>query len=101
MTPENVALLREKVQALIIELKLHGLWKSEAPAWVHDFAQRREVSEVDFFEWFQFVYIPNKLHPETREALPRVLVMPQAKPFVTQSGKYASVIRLMVEIDGL
>lgn len=101
MLPENAALIRQKVEDLIAELKLRGLWKSEAPPWAQNYAQRCELSEVDFFEWLQFVYIPNKLYPDVREALPRVLVMPQARPFVTQSKEYASIIRLMVELDGL
>lgn len=101
MLPENAALIRQKVEDLITELKLHSLWKAQTPSWVHHYAERCEVSEVDFFEWLQFVYIPNKLNPDAREVTPRVLVMPQARPFVTQSKEYAPIIRLMVELDGL
>jgi uncharacterized protein YqcC (DUF446 family) len=101
MLPEDAALVRQKVEDLIAELKLHGLWKTEAPCWVHSYAQRCSLGDVDFFEWLQFMYIPNKLYRDAREARPRVLVMPQARPFVTQPKEYAAVIRLMVELDGV
>ena len=101
MLPENTLLIREKVEDLISELKHHCLWKSDTPAWVGHYAESRSVSEVDFFEWLQFVYIPNKLHPDKRNVLPSVLVMPQARPFITQSKDYNSIVRLMVELDAL
>lgn len=54
-------MITEKIYGVKEEMKNAGLWKKQQPVWVSDYEKRNIVSEHDFSEWLQFVYLPNLL----------------------------------------
>ncbi len=52
-------LLEQKIVELTEELRSAGRWKKSPPDWIYEF-ESFKLTPVDFFEWLQFVYLPNK-----------------------------------------
>lgn len=93
--------VQEKVQQIILELKLQRLWKHSFPQWVTDFKQH-QIGEEDFEEWLQFIYLPNLLLGEMVKAgLPQKYIVPQAVKYFGNDLKKGKLLQLLVELDSL
>jgi uncharacterized protein YqcC (DUF446 family) len=98
----HFALEKQKLDELIEELKRKDLWRSAEPTWVKEFGKGKMMDEVDFFEWLQFVYLPNRLlnkHSVITED--ETYIMLQAKKYLGDGKKHERIIQLLVELDGL
>ena len=97
------AALKQKVQELSDALKAEGLWKRRQPDWVCNYRGEHEMGEADFFEWLQFVYLPNRLlsrsHPATESGENYITL--QAKKFASEKLVNHTIVRLLVELDAL
>lgn len=94
--------IKRKIGELILALKAEGLWKAQEPFWVSQYRTNDEISGVDFFEWLQFVYLPNRM-------LNRLRLLPERHDnYITlQARKFAGdmmnerIMQLLVELDSL
>ncbi len=84
-------------------LKVQGLWKNKEPAWVNAYKSNTEIAEVDFFEWLQFVYLPNRMlnlsNPIYREQENYITL--QVKKFAADKLMNKKIVQLLVELDSL
>lgn len=92
-----------KVKEVIDELKAIGLWKKEPPSWVIDFRQRNVVTEQEFLEWLQFIYLPNLLPQSGNHNILQAknYVAPQAIRFFGEDVKRGKLLQLLIELDAL
>ena len=98
---EPDAAVRQKVHELSQAMKAEGLWKRDEPEWVKNY-RSCEAMTTDFFEWLQFVYLPNKLvSPMGTLPAQDSLLMLQAKKFAADKLTSNAIIRLIVELDSL
>lgn len=96
-------LLEEKIKALITVLQKQGLWKKTTPQFVQLYKEDNHSTEISFFDWLQFVYLPNLLlHGKQTSSLSNQLIMLQAKEHIKNKGNSNEIIiQLLVEIDAL
>ena len=98
---QQEAAIHQKVHELSEALKAEGLWKRHEPEWVNNYHSDAGM-EADFFEWLQFVYLPNRLlSPATRLQSGDGYLMLQAKKFAADKLTSQNIIRLLVELDSL
>lgn len=98
----HLALEKQKLDELIEELKKKNLWRSMEPSWVKEFEKGKTMEKVDFFEWLQFVYLPNRLlHRHTIMQEDETYIMLQAKKYIGEGKNHERIIQLLVELDGL
>lgn len=92
----------QKIDELVCLLKEKGLWKNSEPAWVKEFNTNADTVAMEFFEWLQFVYLPNRLVKKSvlSQDRRRPLTL-QAKTFATETLKDRQMLRLLVELDAL
>lgn len=99
---EDQDLLKLKVEQLMEEMKREGLWKRIEPDWIMHYPAGPPPREVDFFEWLQFVYLPNralnKIHYLQDQSS---YIMLQAKKYAGEKLMNEKIIQLLIEIDGL
>ena len=95
--------VRQKVEQLAAVLKEEGLWKKSEPEWVNDYNFSTEMPEVDFFEWLQFVYLPNRLlnHHHAMWTGNENLITLQVRKFASEKITNKHLVRLLVELDAL
>jgi uncharacterized protein YqcC (DUF446 family) len=87
-----------KVQEVFHELKRLGLWNSEKPAWVRQFAPVTINVEKEFFEWLQFVYLPNCIQ---RDNMGKNDIAMQAVRFLGKDPAKEKLLQLLIELDAL
>ena len=99
----TTSLIAEKVQEVIKEMKEMGLWKKYTPGWVNEYQKRNILTEDDFIEWLQFVYLPNLAQgvSQTREGIRKVLIVPQAVRFFGVDLAKGKLLRLLIELDAM
>jgi uncharacterized protein YqcC (DUF446 family) len=99
----NVTAIREKVRELSDVLQAEGLWKQEEPDWVTNYHHDNETCQDDFFEWLQFIYLPNLLQiaENGKHWMPRQSLAPQAVSFFNSDASKGKLLRLLVELDSL
>lgn len=93
--------VQAKVEELAAALKNAGWWMNEEPAWVRDYQSETEKPDVDFFEWLQFVYLPNRLMNRAKEGSRNQLITMQVKKYATDALLDQRIVRLLVELDAL
>lgn len=96
-------LITEKVNRVKDEMKNNGLWKKEIPAWVSEYEEKNPVTDHDFSEWLQFVYLPNLLQQAENNGamLRKKNIVPQAINFFGEDMKKGKLLQLLVELDSL
>ena len=100
---EYEAAIRQKVQELSQIMKEEGLWKRREPDWVNNYSRSAALMTVDFFEWLQFVYLPNLLQ-ETgahRTSASEQTIAPQAVKFFGEKARKGKLLQLLIELDSL
>lgn len=90
--------LNEKINEVREELKRHGFWKKNIPAWVIDYEKKEISNHQDFTEWLQFVYLPNMLEQKTVHGIPVAL---QAKKYFSEDMRKGKLLQLLIELDSL
>lgn len=90
--------LTQKIEEVCEELKRTALWKSDVPEWVWRYREMPE-SKVEFGEWLQFVFLPNKLKGN-RDFFPGSIA-PQAVRFFGSDVHKGRLLQLLVELDSL
>lgn len=92
-----------KVEEISKVMQSEGLWKASRPGWVDIYNVSNELS-VDFFDWIQFVYLPNKLLISTgtdRPGRQHPFIMLQARKHAADEKLSARLRQLLVELDAL
>lgn len=92
-----------KLAELTEELRKHGLWKANPPQWVERYSDKTALVPPDFFEWLQFVYLPNlyMLRTTTNFSTDGNYIMLKARDYMKQNSLPESVVRIMVELDNI
>lgn len=92
--------IKEKIEELAAEMKKAGLWRKEKPAWVTEYGGEQHcVAEPDFFEWLQFVYLPNRLMNKSGINENHIII--QAKKFASEKNMNPAIVSLLIELDAL
>lgn len=95
-------LVHGKIHEIILELKLQHLWQKKLPEWVTDFGSREIMSEEDFAEWLQFVYLPNLMQYDNRNVVAaEKYIVPQAMKFFGVDLRKGKLLQLLIELDAL
>jgi len=92
---EDVAV---KVQEVFHELRRLSLWCAEMPAWLRHFAPVSTDVEKEFFEWLQFVYLPNCIQ---RDRMGKKDIAMQAVRFLGKDPAKEKLLQLLIELDAL
>lgn len=90
--------LTEKIAEVYAELKRTALWKTDVPEWVHHY-QRVPETQVEFSEWLQFVFLPNKEHGNN--TIIATGIAPQAVRFYGREISKGKLLQLLVELDSM
>jgi len=100
MTTDSV---KQKVEQLAAALKAEGLWKKTEPGWVNDYKGSKEMPEVNFFEWLQFVYLPNRIlnQPDHVYTTHESYITLQVKKYAGENIMNEKIVQLLVELDAL
>jgi uncharacterized protein YqcC (DUF446 family) len=94
--------VKQKVEELAAALKAQGLWKKAEPVWVNEYKKNTDIPEVDFFEWLQFVYLPNRMLNQQSSVLTKEnFITLQAKKFASDKMMDKKIVQLLVELDAL
>ena len=96
-------IITDKVTAIKNEMKLTGLWKKQLPVWVNEYSEQNIITEQDFAEWLQFIYLPNIIQPENRHSMITTenYIVPQAMKFFGADMQKGKLLQLLVELDSL
>lgn len=97
MTTKTSSLI-EKIAEVYEELKQTSLWKTNVPEWVHHY-QKEPQTQVEFSEWLQFVFLPNKVQGNKPGDVENIA--PQAVKFFGDDVKKGKLLQLLVELDSL
>ena len=97
---EPGATIRQKVHELSQAMKAEGLWKRDEPEWVKNYRSGEAMTD-DFFEWLQFVYLPNLLQEAENKLgrLQRHSIAPQAIKFFEKDVEKGNLLQLLIELD--
>jgi hypothetical protein len=87
-----------KVQEVFHELKRLALLKSEIPVWVRHFVPVSLNKEQEFFEWLQFVYLPNCVQ---KNKMGKNDIAMQAVRILGNDPAKERLLQLMIELDAL
>lgn len=95
--------IKQKVKELEEELMQAGVWKEQEPAWVYHYQEGNDGVTENFYEWLQFVYLPNllsenKVHSYTPK---QVYLAPQAVHFLGKEAEKTKLLQLLIELDAL
>jgi uncharacterized protein YqcC (DUF446 family) len=90
--------LTEKIAEVYEELKRTSLWQNEVPEWVHHY-QKEPQTQVEFSEWLQFVFLPNKV--QGNKLIDFGNIAPQAVKFFGNDIQRGRLLQLLVELDSL
>ena len=94
--------VKQKVEELAAALKAQGLWKKAKPEWVNEYKENADLPEVNFFEWLQFVYLPNRMLNQSGPVLSKEnFITLQAKKFASNKMMDKKIVQLLVELDAL
>lgn len=95
--------IKQKVEQLAAVLKAEGLWKKAEPGWVKEYKGSGEIPEVNFFEWLQFVYLPNRILnlPDHVYATHESYITLQVKKYAGENIMNEKIVQLLVELDAL
>jgi len=94
--------IKQKVEELVAALKAQGLWKKTEPVWVLKYKQNAYIPEVDFFEWLQFVYLPNRMLNQPGPVLTKEnFITLQVKKFAGDKMMDKKLVQLLVELDNI
>ncbi|MGC4232311.1 MAG: hypothetical protein QM594_04965 [Niabella sp.] len=86
------------VLLIINEMKTLKLWKRQTPSWVFSYNNRNTHSLPGFFEWMQFIYLPNKfIGIETNTES----IALQAKQHFEHDMEKGKLLQLLIQLDGL
>jgi uncharacterized protein YqcC (DUF446 family) len=91
----------DKIHEVTEEMKRTGLWKKQVPSWVSGYDESNIVTESDFSEWLQFVYLPNLLAGAGNRTVEKHSIVPQAVKFFGEDMKKGIFLRLLIELDSL
>jgi len=87
------------VSLIINEMKTLKLWKRKTPSWVFSYNNNTNTySRQDFFEWMQFIYLPNKfigIRTNTEN------IALQAKSHFEHDMEKGRLLQLLIQLDGL
>lgn len=99
----DIAFLEEKIKEIQDEMKKVGIWARTTPAWVIRYEQSKHISEKDFSEWLQFIYLPNKRNDLTahKEINTETYIVPQAMKFFEADISKGKLLRLLIELDSI
>lgn len=84
------------------ELKRVGLWQKGIPAWVNGYDENNSITQTDFAQWLQFVFVPN--HLQLNKIIPAVekkLIVPQAMKYFGDDMKKGKLLQILIELDSL
>lgn len=100
---QEATIIREKIQELIEALKADGLWLDQQPAWVRRYNDEGALCSPGFFEWLQFIYLPNLLREAGRQhhVVMKENLTPQAIRFFGEDVKRGNLLQLLIELDSL
>lgn len=96
-------ILSEKISEVKEEMKRTGIWKKDTPAWVKNFEKRSISTGINFCEWLQFVYLPNRkiencfTNPDNEQDY----IAPQAIRFFGKDVMRGKLLQLLIELDSL
>jgi uncharacterized protein YqcC (DUF446 family) len=90
--------LIDKVTEVYEELKKMSLWKNDTPDWVHSY-NKCPNKEIEFIEWLQFVFLPNKLQGKNNIHFDSIA--PQAVRFCEKDINSGRLLQLLVELDSI
>lgn len=90
--------LTEKISEVYAELKRTSLWKAEPPQWVYHY-QKITGNEVEFSDWLQFIFLPNKLKVARINHFESIA--PQAVRFFSKEVSKGKLLQLLIELDSL
>lgn len=86
-----------KIQQIEQELKRLGYWKKKQPQWVNEYSETRMITESDFMDWLQFIYLPNCMQYHVTS----ILVAPQAAKFWQADINKGKLLQLFIELDAI
>ena len=100
MTENN---LHSKLEELKKELMVRGLWKKTSPEWVNEFKEKYKWEQVNFLEWLQFVYMPNRCLQTAEfpfKGNDNYIAL-QVKKFAGAEMMDKKIMALLIEIDAI
>lgn len=95
--------LHSKLEELKNELMVHGLWKKTSPDWVNEFKEENKWEQVNFLDWLQFVYIPNRSMQAIEfpfKSHDNYIAL-QVKKFAGEEMMDKKIMALLIEIDAI
>ena len=95
--------LHSKLEELKKELMGHGLWKKTSPDWVNEFKEENKWEQVNFLEWLQFVYMPNRCMRTAEfpfKSHDNYIAL-QVKKFAGEEMMDKKIMALLIEIDAI
>ena len=87
-----------KVQEVFHELQRLSLRNARMPIWVRHFAPVSTNVELEFFEWLQFVYLPNCIQ---KDRMGKNDIAMQAVRFLGKDPAKERLLQLLIELDAL
>lgn len=101
MTGSN--LVHEKVQEIIDEMKLTGLWSLHSHKLTTDHQLHQAASTQEFLEWLQFIYLPTLHTSAGNHSIlhAKTYVAPQAARFFGSNIRMGKLLQLLIELDAL
>jgi uncharacterized protein YqcC (DUF446 family) len=94
----------DKIEEIKRELKLKRHWKSGMPEWVRTYKKDLDIHPDDFFDWLQFIYLPNmvlgsKTNLGSNEAWKQL--MPQAIEYLGNEQEHGHLVQLLIELENM
>ena len=91
-----------KVEELEQELRTTGYWKKEVPEWVGKYDNKTDPRDVDYAQWWQYVFIPNYLnYDKFKTPVSKISIVPQALKYFEEGIKKGKLLQIMIEIDAI
>ena len=99
----GTSVIREKIADILEEMKHSGLYKREFPTWVNEYEKVNIVTEHDFSEWLQFVYLPNLLQQagQSTRISQKKNIVPQVLEYYGDNVQKGKLLQLLIELDSL
>ena len=94
----------DKMEEIKRELKLRGHWKTVMPEWVHHYQKGQGIRPDNFFDWLQFIYLPNmvlgtNIKLGSQEAWTEL--MPQAIEYLQYERNNERLVQLLIELENM
>jgi uncharacterized protein YqcC (DUF446 family) len=91
-----------KLAEIKTKMQQEGLWKKQVPVWVNQYENRNVITEQDFAEWLQFVYLPNLMQQESMNRMGhQQSIVPEAVKFFGKDVQKGEILQLLIELDSL